>query len=619
MGYLPQKWHYFGLLVASSILAVWLGFFLFPPEVAVSIIRNGGYWLMAGTFGLFALALYRYLRSDRALEPTGQVDWIRWGMVGVVAVLLQIHEPHGFKIVMDELVLGATSMSMNMDREVFCAMQIHNFDGADMITSGIIDKRPYFFAFLLSILHDLTGYRPENVFILNAVLTFLLLGLVGHLAARLTNRQGGRLVVMLLAGLPLLAINATGGGFEILNLCMIALTMLAAIRYLERNDSDSLNLMLMSGILLAQTRYESVLFVVPLGFVILLSWWRMKSIRLTLPVILAPLLLVPYPLLNSVFLAYKNFWQLPDELDSPFSLEFLPNNLSHAVSYLFDFSPLQSNSMLLSYLGIVALVFVGLFFIRRVVRFHKMSASELVIFLFSLVILVNFFLLMCYHWGQIDDFVVSRLALPLLLLMALAIPFALKDFKPSTRVWNGFVGLAAAFFVFVAIPTSVRAYPTERYLSYRETAWFLDFVRAHRDEGAFFVIPSPMPAIIFREPSCANTDFRRRAPEIDYHLKRGTYTKVYVFQRLAEDLVTGELVETQNSGIGPEYTLELLAERKFGIYNRSRISLVTEVDPLPTSEDDIDGLRKIKREIYLRDSDDSEEGRIRREFVDMLP
>ena len=76
----------------------------------------------------------------------------------------------------------------------------------------------------------------------------------------MTNRHGGRLVgLCCLAGLPLLAINATGGGFEILNLCMIALTMLAAISYLERNDAVPLNFLLMSGILLAQTRYESVL------------------------------------------------------------------------------------------------------------------------------------------------------------------------------------------------------------------------------------------------------------------------------------------------------------------------------------------------------------------------
>jgi hypothetical protein len=235
------------------------------------------------------------------------------------------------------------------------------------------------------------------------------------------------------------------------------------------------------------------------------------------------------------------------------------------------------------------------------------------------VILANFFLLMCYHWGQIDQFEVSRLALPLLLLMALAVPFVLMDFKPSQKLWNGSVAVAALFFFFVTLPVSSRSYPTERYLAYRETDWFLEFIREHKDEGAYFVLPSPLPAVIQRESTCSNSNFKIRAPEIDYHLERGTYSKVYVFQHYAENLVTGELIETENSEIGDEYELELLEERKFGIGWRSRISRVTRVIPRPREEGEMDPLRLIRREVNLRNMDDSEESRIRRDFVDMLP
>jgi hypothetical protein len=619
MGYLPQRWLYLLLLFVSAALAVWIGFFLLTPEEAVTTIRKGGYWLMAATVGLFAHSLFRFLRAVRRDEAVESVDWLRWLMIIAIGVSVHIHEPHGFKIIMDELVLGATSMSMHMDREVFCPLQIHNFDGADLVFGGVIDKRPYFFAFLLSGLHDLTGYRPENAFVLNAGLTVLLLGLVGILATRVTNRQGGRLAVLLLAGLPLLTINATGGGFEILNLCMIAVTMLAAISYLERNDAVSLNFLLMSGLLLAQTRYESVLFIAPVGLIIAIGWWRMRSIKLTIPLLCTPLFLVPYPLLNSIFQAYKTFWQLPAHLESPFSLEFLPNNLSHAVAFLFEFSPLQSNSVLLSGLGVIALVFFSLFFVRRTLVLHSLPAAHLVLLLFGTVTLANFLLLMCYHWGQIDQFEVSRLALPLMLLMALAVPFVLMDFKPSKKVWNGFIAVASVFFFFVAIPNSARSYPTERYLAYRETDWFLDCIRTHQNEGAYFVIPSPLPAVILRQSTCSNTNFSIRAPEIDYHLKRGTYSKVYVFQSYAENLVTGELIESENSVIGDEYELELLEERKFGIGWRSRISLVTGVNPRPREDGEVDELRLIRREVNLRNMDDSEDSRIRREFVDMLP
>ena len=43
-----------------------------------------------------------------------------------------------------------------------------------------------------------------------------------------------------MTGLPLLAQNATGGGFELLNLVMILATLLLGMRYLARRDASSL-------------------------------------------------------------------------------------------------------------------------------------------------------------------------------------------------------------------------------------------------------------------------------------------------------------------------------------------------------------------------------------------
>ena len=62
--------------------------------------------------------------------------------------------------------------------------------------------------------HDLTGYRPANAFVLNGVLTFGFLGMVFHLGRVLAGRMAGWLGVVLFAGLPLLGQNSTGGGFE---------------------------------------------------------------------------------------------------------------------------------------------------------------------------------------------------------------------------------------------------------------------------------------------------------------------------------------------------------------------------------------------------------------------
>jgi hypothetical protein len=99
------------------------------------------------------------------LKAAGQaglrgVDWASVAVVGLGGTVLLVHEAFGFKIVMDELMLAGTSMSMHFERTVLTPFRGNNIHGVFVIVEGMMDKRPLFFPFLESILHDLTGYRP---------------------------------------------------------------------------------------------------------------------------------------------------------------------------------------------------------------------------------------------------------------------------------------------------------------------------------------------------------------------------------------------------------------------------------------------------------------------------
>ena len=618
MDFLPAQKRNLVFLCISGGLAVALGFLVFSPSQALDLIRLCGYWLMAGTAILFFVSLVRYYLprwSARSGEP---IDWLRWVLVIVATGLLVVHEPFGFKVLMDELVLSATSMGFHLHREVFTALQTHNFDGAYVTLGGIVDKRPYFFPFLVSVLHDLTGYRPENVFVLNVLLTFALLALVSDFAARLINRAAGRLAVLLLAGLPLLALNATGGGFEILNLVMIVLAMTAATSYLEDRDARSLNLLVLTGVLLAQTRYESVIYLGAVGVVILMVWKRGRRIQVTWPLIAAPLLLIPYPLLNSVINAFRGFWQLPKEVTSPFSSEFIAGNLSHAVAFFFTLSPLQSNSVFLSVCGVVGLLFVFVLAFRKLLHRERLPASIAVLMIFGLLVICTFSILMCYHWGELDQYVVSRLSLPLCLLFALSVPVAFADFKPSPKAWNVAMILALGYALGFGIPSAARAYSTETFHAYRHTEWVRQFVRKHSDDGAYFIVPSPLVAVVYRQPAITNSLAATRADELEYHLDRETYTDAYVVQLFDEDLKTGDLVPRTDSVIGEEFILETVAERKFVPLFRSRISRIVEIRPEPPESQKEDPLQLIRRELMQKGKGDDVDDRTA-EFFEMLP
>ena len=179
-------------------------------------------------------------------------------------------------------------MSMHLDKTVLTPLR---GDIKERSRSRGLCKRPLFFPFLTSLVHDVTGYRPANAFGLNAGLTFLLLGLACMLGRLLAGRVAGWLAVVLLAGLPLLAHNATGGGFELLNLVMILATMLLGVRAVEKRDAPAITAFCFAGLLLAQVRYESVIYLGPVGLVVLWVWWREGRAVLSWPVIVAPLLM----------------------------------------------------------------------------------------------------------------------------------------------------------------------------------------------------------------------------------------------------------------------------------------------------------------------------------------
>ncbi|HVU23248.1 MAG TPA: hypothetical protein VHE13_03920, partial [Opitutus sp.] len=176
------------LFALTAALAVVLGFFTFSADASIRAVIYGGYWAMLVLAALFGWSLWRV---GRASWPgwTATRQWRRWpaALVGGCGLLLLVQERFGFKILMDEVMLLGTSMSLHFDRTALVAMRGNDIQGAFQLLGGQLDKRPLFHPFLLSVLHDLTGYRPENAFVLNVILTFVLLGLAYHVGRRLVN------------------------------------------------------------------------------------------------------------------------------------------------------------------------------------------------------------------------------------------------------------------------------------------------------------------------------------------------------------------------------------------------------------------------------------------------
>ncbi len=608
------------LFVLSGMLAFVVGFFSLSGDAAIVFVSRTGYWFILVTFVLWARSLgLLFVPEIRAWKPK-RADWSTAALIGVCGLILIVNNTIGFKILMDEVMLLGTSMSMHFDRTVFTPTRGNDIQGAFILMDGIMDKRPLFFPFVLSLLHDFTGYRPQNAFVLNGVLTFVFLWLVSVLGRRLAGRPGAWLGVLLFASLPLLGQNATGGGFELLNLVMILATLLLAMRWLERRDEVSLTAFCFSALLMAQTRYESVVFLIPVGLLVLWGWIEKRRVILSWEVMLAPILLIPYPLQHRIFDLRASSWELAGRpgAETPFSLSYVSTNLAHAVAFFFAKPSDQPNSLVFSALGWIAVPFAALVILRSLRAFRELKPAEVAAIVFTLGFVAHFFLMMVYFWGRFDDVVIRRLSLPVHLGLLVAILLALPRFSSSMRPRWILAGIAALGLFALGIPAMATHAYDQEYLPGRETAWRLQFMAAHPQKDYLMIDNDCVLWITNEVSSTPVPQAQKNIKALIFHLRNHTYSAMYVFQRLNVDPKTGKETLREGDDLGPDFVLEPVVEQRLQTLTLSRISRIVAIR---------DGKTEVRAGLPKFDAtvpkDPAEQERMRRayleNFVKQLP
>lgn len=577
------------LLILSGGVALVLGFFTLTPDQALQAVIKGGYWAM---LVLTALLAWSLAVSWRGVLPGLRAEWQsgpRWpaALIAVCSLVLLVHEAYGFKILMDEAMLLGTSMSMHFDKTALVPMRGNDIQGAFQLLSGQLDKRPLFQPFLVSVLHDLTGYRPENVFVLNSVLTVLLLALAHRLGAKLAGPWAGALAVLLLTSLPLLAQNATGGGFEVLNLVMILATMLLGLRWLEQRDAARLNAFCLSGLLLANTRYESVLFLLPVALLVLLGWWQERRPVLSWLFVFTPLCLLPYALHNKMFRVRASSWELGSQpgFEKPFALSYVPDNFQHALNFFFDTSGEQSNSLLLSVLGFIAVPFFVLWLAKTLRAVRTAAPGAQMVAVFGLGFAAHTALMMVYFWGRFDDPVIRRLSLPLNLALVVAVVTVTTQLaRGRTWPWR-WVALAAGAGIFShSLPAMARHDYSFTYYIGREAAWKREFMRAHPERDYLVIDNSSIFWVTHLVSATPVQQALEHKGKFVFNLRNRSFSAIYVFQRHDVDPDSGRVTVQRDDALGPDYELETVWERRFTPLTISRISRVVSVREGPTAK-----------------------------------
>lgn len=502
------------------------------------------------------------------------------GIIVICSIFLLTREPYGFKVTMDELVLVATSMGMHFDRLSNAVMRGYEVQSVYSYFGGYVDKRPIFFPWILSILHDVLGYRPSNAYILNSGLTVVLLALTYRVTAWLSDWRCGVLAVLLLSSLPLLAQNATGAGFEILNAVMILVSVLAGAKYVRDPHSATQGLFLYSVVLLAHTRYESAVYILCAAMVIVGEWTLRRRIILTWPIIFAPLAVIPIAWTSRIFKVDPAFWQLPEGVSKPFDYQFFYENVGHFMSYLLDASLGSSNSPVLAVCSVFGLGFVILSYARRWGAYVTSNPDRLVYFSFVLGMFMNLAVVMFYHWGQVDKYEVSRLLIPFFVIGAISAASVLPEFSRRASVWWGSVATVLVSVYVFTLPATAKAVYTNSNYHARRMEWVWDFHKRLPEGNYFYITQAPAIFSINRVSALHISFASHRASQLKHHLDHGTFNEAFVVQNIYVNPDTGDEIPVPENEIGSNYKLEKIVQRYFRPYIVTRISRIATIEPV---------------------------------------
>ena len=564
------------VLTVSAGLLGGLRFAWAGPKQAVWFQAHLGYYVV---LALVILALIFFAQVSRA---RAWLSWTYWRehrtallLVAAGTLFLHLHEPHMLRVFYDEPTHAVAALNMHLDKSAMGAT-VSNYVGETFVTGELYPiARPYLFPLLVSVLHDVTGYRVANVFVVNFLLTPLVL-LGGYLLAhKLGGRLAGYVAAGLLVAFPLLAQNATSGGYDVLNMALVAALMLVTLAYFQSVEparGPLLNLSLAVALLLAATRAESVLYLVPWGAVTVALWWRDRRVRLTAFAAVSPVFLLP-GFMSNLHVLHNDVAMVADLRtggEAFFAVANLPKHLAEAVYYFFQFDLDSTNSVALALLGVTGFVAL-LVRIAGTVRARRVNSTEAAIAFFAGCVLAIYLFVLTLFWSSPIDPLAARFCLALALVWSVTagwLVVQVKWLKERPRVVLGALLLWGAV---AAAPAMSRASSTHALMPAWADRYFLEFANS-RDRrttlyamqgNASFIANKFAATLLYRVRFFPAAHLRA--------IRAGLYRDVLVMQTL-DPANGGRWRPRHGQELPANIVLETVAERLVGPFALARVS-----------------------------------------------
>jgi hypothetical protein len=547
------------------------------PGSQETFVRSWGYYAITATGALFAASIVPCLPAiarARAAFTSGDL-----ALVVAAFAFLTASSPWQFKTLMDEGVILGISKQMHMAREASVpTVSTSSPSGGPRLTSGYVDKRPLLQPALVSVLHDLTGYRPFNAIVVNVAVALFFVAGSWYLGFQIAGTAGGRASALMWSSVPLLSMSATSGGLELVNLTLVVAVTLLAIAFLQAPSPRRMAPLVFGGLLLAQARYESAVFLLPVLVIVAIGWTRSREIYLPWLLVPTPLLVVPYYFTRLLASGPAWTWEVYERTGSNahFALSYAPQNLRNAIEYFCDTSLRHANSLLAVALG-VGLAPLAYRQLRAMLqRGEGPRTTAIALTSMATAAAVLFPVIMCYYWADFRDPAAARLALVLYFPLVVSALLGLAWLGERIALWPSALALCALFSVLWTSAILAQKSNDELARDTRQWNWLAERIRSSPENTLWVMPTSVWPIVNGRD--ALSLDSANAEPElIESFLKNGAYQAVYFVEVFRVIMPKAEHVQTDRSKTSSKFVLETVGEFGGQPFWVQRVSRLKEV------------------------------------------
>ncbi|MFW5873802.1 MAG: glycosyltransferase family 39 protein, partial [Verrucomicrobiota bacterium] len=574
---LDRRWEWLVFAVLSALVLVFIvrGF---PLAWAINLHAYTGYYFCLVLMGLLAFTAWPVVRS---LDP-GRFVRQRWrGLLCVLAASVFVHlfQPHIMRVFNDEPGHQIVAKVMHLERENSVPEVGYALKGGIEYGERSLNYRMYFYPFLVSVLHDLTGFRMSNGLVLNGLIgaaLFLFVYLGGN---RIYSEGGGVLAVLLLLGLPLLDETVPSYGHDITNLTWLAGFFLVLSLYAERRSPARLNLLVVTGLCVGYSRNESALYLLLAALVFGLFLVRDRKVNLTRIVALSPVFMLPILSARSIFKEVMvdlpaTFPHLTD--DSFFALEYIPANLIRVGQWMFDFSTTIPSSPVLVFLGVAGLLALLTSILLKIFAGKPIVRNDWVLLLFALGVIGAFtFITLSLFWNPVAGEAV-RFLLPIHLLFVYAGVWLFANTKEPKRMFPlAITGMALVLF-FVSIPTKMREVRGDNLSFAKYADWGINWVKQNDNRNTLYVSQLHTLFLLNDYPAMDLNRAGAHIEDVMQLLAEGYYSEVIVFIIEQYDAPTDSWAPSRPAlPLAANVRTEVVDERRWAYNQRARFLRVT--------------------------------------------